>query len=167
MKIRDVLKRLRDEGWILDRQKGSHQQFIHPGKPGLRVTVAGHPKLECQKERLIVYSSKLAGNNMQFAIVIEKSKNGFGAYVPDLPGCIAAGETIGETETLIKEAISFHLEGMREDGQPVPRASAIAEYVEVQGFAISQVFGESDLPKSACFSTSVARSTSSSSTCTR
>ncbi len=68
---------------------------------------------------------------MRFAIVIEKSENGFGAYVPDLPGCIAVGETIGETETLIKEAISFHLEGLRDDGQPVPHASAIAEYVEI------------------------------------
>jgi predicted RNase H-like HicB family nuclease len=68
---------------------------------------------------------------MRFAVVIEKSENGFGAYVPDLPGCIAVGETINETATLIKEAISFHLEGMREDGQPLPDASARAEYVEV------------------------------------
>lgn len=68
---------------------------------------------------------------MRFAIIIEKSKNGFGAYVPDLPGCVAVGETVGETETLIKEAISFHLEGMREDGEAIPTASAIAEYVEV------------------------------------
>jgi predicted RNase H-like HicB family nuclease/predicted RNA binding protein YcfA (HicA-like mRNA interferase family) len=131
MKLRDVLKRLHDEGWILDRQKGSHQQFVHPAKPGMRVTVAGHPKLDVPKGTLNSISSRLAGNNMRFAIVIEKSENGFGAYVPDLPGCIAVGETIGETETLIKEAISFHLEGMREDGQPAPRASAIAEYVEV------------------------------------
>jgi predicted RNase H-like HicB family nuclease len=68
---------------------------------------------------------------MRFAIIIEKSDDGFGAYVPDLPGCVAVGETIGETETLIKEAIVFHLEGMQEDGQPAPKASAIAEYVEV------------------------------------
>jgi predicted RNase H-like HicB family nuclease len=68
---------------------------------------------------------------MRFAVVIEKSENGFGAYVPDLPGCVAVGETVDETETLIKEAISFHLDVMREDGQPFPDASAIAEYVEV------------------------------------
>jgi predicted RNase H-like HicB family nuclease len=68
---------------------------------------------------------------MRYAIVIEKSKNGFGAYAPDLPGCIAVGETVEETESLIEEAITFHLEGMREDGKRVPKASAIADYVEV------------------------------------
>jgi predicted RNase H-like HicB family nuclease len=68
---------------------------------------------------------------MRFAIVIEKSKNGFGAYVPDLPGCVAVAETVSETETLIKEAIAFHLDGLRQDGQPTPAASTIAEYVEV------------------------------------
>jgi predicted RNA binding protein YcfA (HicA-like mRNA interferase family) len=52
MKIRDVLKRLHTEGWILDRQKGSHQQFVHPLKPGLRVTVSGHPKLDVPKGTL-------------------------------------------------------------------------------------------------------------------
>jgi predicted RNase H-like HicB family nuclease len=68
---------------------------------------------------------------MRYAIVIEKSENGFGAYVPDLPGCVALGETVPETEKLIKEAIEFHLEGMREDGEPIPQGSALAEYVEV------------------------------------
>ncbi|MCE0522964.1 MAG: type II toxin-antitoxin system HicB family antitoxin [Methylacidiphilales bacterium] len=68
---------------------------------------------------------------MRYAIVIEKSENGFGAFVPDLPGCIAVGGTIGETEKLIKEAIELHLEGMREDGVPIPEASSLAEYVEV------------------------------------
>ena len=68
---------------------------------------------------------------MRYAIVIEKSENGFGAYVPDLPGCIAVADSVAETEKLIKEAIEFHLEGMREDGQPIPNASSLAEYVEV------------------------------------
>ena len=68
---------------------------------------------------------------MRYAIVIEKSENGFGAYVPDLPGCIAVADSVTETEKLIKEAIEFHLEGMREDGQPIPEASSLAEYVEV------------------------------------
>jgi predicted RNase H-like HicB family nuclease len=68
---------------------------------------------------------------MRYAIVIEKSENGFGAYVPDLPGCVALGETVSETEKLIKEAIEFHLDGMREDGAPIPDASSLAEYVEI------------------------------------
>ena len=57
---------------------------------------------------------------MRYAVIIEKSETGYGAFVPDLPGCVAVGESIGETETLIKEAIEFHLEGMREDGVEIP-----------------------------------------------
>jgi predicted RNase H-like HicB family nuclease len=68
---------------------------------------------------------------MRYAIVIERSENGFGAYVPDLPGCVAAGETLPETEQLIREAIEFHLEGLREDGLVTPTPSAVAQYVEV------------------------------------
>lgn len=68
---------------------------------------------------------------MRYAIVIEKSETGFGAYVPDLPGCVAVGETREETSRLIKEAVEFHLEGMREDGVEAPDPTSVAEYVEV------------------------------------
>jgi predicted RNase H-like HicB family nuclease len=68
---------------------------------------------------------------MRYAVVIEKSENGFAAYVPDLPGCVAAGEDVPETERLIREAIEFHLEGMREHGDAIPEPSAVAEYVNV------------------------------------
>src|SRR5690349_8655937 len=69
--------------------------------------------------------------SMKYAVVIEKSQTGYGAYVPDLPGCIAVGETLAEIESLIREAIEFHVEGMREDGIPVPVPSTVAQYVEV------------------------------------
>ena len=68
---------------------------------------------------------------MRYAIVIERSKTGFGAYVPDLPGCVAAGETLDETEQLIREAVEFHLEGLKEDGILAPSPSALAQYVDV------------------------------------
>jgi predicted RNase H-like HicB family nuclease len=68
---------------------------------------------------------------MRYAVVIEKSETGFGAYVPDLPGCVAVAETLAETEQLIQKAVEFHLEGLREDGAPVPEPSAVAHYVEV------------------------------------
>lgn len=68
---------------------------------------------------------------MRYAIVIEESKTGYGAYVPDLPGCIAAGETIEETERLIREAIDFHLDGLREEGVPFPAPTTRTDYVEV------------------------------------
>ncbi len=68
---------------------------------------------------------------MRYAVVIEKANSNYSAYVPDLPGCVAAGATLEETERLIREAIPLHLQGMREDGQPAPPASSKVEYVEV------------------------------------
>ena len=68
---------------------------------------------------------------MRYAIVIEKAEGNYSAYVPDLPGCVATGATVDETEKSIREAITFHLDGMREDGTPIPPASNHVEYVEV------------------------------------
>ena len=68
---------------------------------------------------------------MRYAIVIEKAGSNYSAYVPDLPGCIATGSTPAEAEQQIREAIGFHLEGMKEDGTPVPPPSSRVEYVEV------------------------------------
>jgi predicted RNase H-like HicB family nuclease len=68
---------------------------------------------------------------MRYAIVIEKAEGNFSAYVPDLPGCIATGSTIGEVESQIREAIEFHLEGMREDGTPIPPPASRVEYVDI------------------------------------
>ena len=68
---------------------------------------------------------------MRYAIVIEKAENNHSAYVPDLPGCIATGATLAETEAAIREAIEFHLDGLREDGSPIPPPSSKVGYVEV------------------------------------
>lgn len=68
---------------------------------------------------------------MQYAIVIERSPTGFGAYVPDLPGCVAVAETEEELRDLIREAIEFHLEGLRGDGSEIPSPLTRVEYVEV------------------------------------
>ncbi|EIC23397.1 type II toxin-antitoxin system HicB family antitoxin [Thiorhodovibrio frisius] len=68
---------------------------------------------------------------MRYAIVIEKSESNFSAYVPDLPGCIATGATVAEVESEIREAIAFHLEGMREDGMPPPMPQSQVEYVDI------------------------------------
>ncbi|MDO8431804.1 MAG: type II toxin-antitoxin system HicB family antitoxin [Candidatus Binatus sp.] len=67
---------------------------------------------------------------MRYAIVIEKARRNFSAYVPDLPGCVATGATVKETESNIREAIRFHIEGLREDGLPIPAPTSICEYVE-------------------------------------
>ena len=68
---------------------------------------------------------------MRYAIVIEQAEKNFSAYVPDLPGCVATGATIAEVESEIREAIIFHLDGMREDGLSIPQPSSQVEYVEV------------------------------------
>jgi predicted RNase H-like HicB family nuclease len=68
---------------------------------------------------------------MRYAIVIEEAGNNYSAYVPDLPGCIATGGTVEETEREIREAIAFHFEGLRADNLPVPAASSRVDYVEV------------------------------------
>ncbi|MXX53766.1 MAG: type II toxin-antitoxin system HicB family antitoxin [Dehalococcoidia bacterium] len=68
---------------------------------------------------------------MKYAVVIEKAPNNYSAYVPDLPGCIAAAETLPEVETLIQEAIGYHLEMMREYGDPIPEPQAAVRLVEV------------------------------------
>ncbi len=69
---------------------------------------------------------------MKYAVVIEKAKKNYGAYVPDLPGCIATGSTVEKTLQLIQEAIEFHIEGMMLDGEAVPAPQALCSYVVVQ-----------------------------------
>ena len=68
---------------------------------------------------------------MRYAVVIETGERNHSAYVPDLPGCASVGDTLEEVKAEIREAIEFHLEGMREDGLPIPKPSSWAEYVVV------------------------------------
>ena len=68
---------------------------------------------------------------MHYLVVVEEGPKSFGAYVPDLPGCIAAGASREEVLALIREAIEFHLDGLKEDGQPIPAPSSSSEIVEV------------------------------------
>ena len=67
---------------------------------------------------------------MRYAVVIEKGPTSVGAYVPDLPGCVAVADTVDEARRLIADAIQVHLEGMREDGEPIPTPSSLCEYVD-------------------------------------
>ena len=69
---------------------------------------------------------------MQYAILIEKTDNGYSAYAPDLPGCVAAGDTQAEVEALLREAIVLHLESLREHGEPIPEPLTTAALVDVQ-----------------------------------
>lgn len=68
---------------------------------------------------------------MRYLVVVEEGPTSFGAHVPDLPGCVAAAETRDEALKLIREAIEFHIEGLKNAGQPVPRPSSTGEVVDV------------------------------------
>ena len=68
---------------------------------------------------------------MRYAIVLEKTSTNYSAYVPDLPGCIATGLTVEETENEIRAAIAFHIEGLIEDGLEIPKPESIVEYLEI------------------------------------
>jgi predicted RNase H-like HicB family nuclease len=68
---------------------------------------------------------------MRYAVVIERAEGNYSAYVPDLPGCVATGPTIETVEMSIREAIEFHLEGLTEDGLPIPVPTSVVEYVDV------------------------------------
>jgi len=68
---------------------------------------------------------------VRYAVIIEKGPTSYGAYVPDLPGCVAAGDTREEVVKLIQEAIEFHIEGLKEDGEPIPPPSSSIEFIDV------------------------------------
>ena len=103
MKARDVLKLLEKNGWVLKSTAGSHRQFVHRTKPG---------KMK------------------KYVVIFEESSNGWGAFVPDLPGCVALGFTLDETKNLIREVVEQHLAAMRADGDEIPEPSYV-EFVEV------------------------------------
>jgi len=67
---------------------------------------------------------------MRYAVVIEKAEGNYSAYVPDLPGCVATGETVDVVEAEIRAAVRFHIDGLKADGLPVPAPTSIADYVE-------------------------------------
>ncbi len=66
----------------------------------------------------------------RYAIVVEKAQSNFAAYVPDLPGCVATGATVEETEQRLSDAIEVHIQGLREDGLPIPEPTSIVDYME-------------------------------------
>ena len=74
---------------------------------------------------------KETNNGMRYAVVIEKGEGNYSAYVPDLPGCVAAGDTLEETEQFIREAIEIHIRGLREDGMEIPCPTSLAREIEV------------------------------------
>jgi predicted RNase H-like HicB family nuclease/predicted RNA binding protein YcfA (HicA-like mRNA interferase family) len=127
MKVGDAIRLIELDGWFLIRTRGSHRQYKHPHKPG-RVTIAG--KHSDDLEQYLETIRSQGGALMRYAIVIEKAEGNYSAYVPDLPGCVATGDTIETVEREIRDAIRFHIQGLQQEGLPVPQPTSIAEYVE-------------------------------------
>ena len=135
VKVKDLIALLEADGWFQVRMKGSHRQFHHREKSGTvavageieRRRAAGNPG-QCAEAG---WSQEIGVTRMRYLVVVEEGPTSFGAYVPDLPGCVAAGETREEVLALIHEAIEFHLEGLKEDGQPIPPPSSSSELVEI------------------------------------
>ena len=122
------------DDWVQMRQRGSHHQYRHPVKTGT-VTVAGKPSIEIPAGTLnsiLKQAGLKKRDHMQYLVVIEQGSASFGAYVPDLPGCAAVGESRAEVTRLIEEAVQFHVEGLKEDGFPVPGPHSSGELVEAR-----------------------------------
>jgi predicted RNA binding protein YcfA (HicA-like mRNA interferase family)/predicted RNase H-like HicB family nuclease len=125
------LKRMGD-GWVLVATRGGRRQYEHPSKRG-RVTVPGKLSDDLAPGTLNSIR-KQAGLRrkaaMRYAVVVEKAGNDCSAYVPDLPGCMASGTTLEEVEAESRDAVRFHIEGLKEGGLDVPEPTGIAEYVD-------------------------------------
>jgi len=122
---------LEADGWVLVRTRGSHRQYKHPVKLGL-VTVPGKPGDDLAPENIEHYSETGRVEVMKkYLIVIEPTQTGFSAYSPDLPGCVSTGRTREEVEQNMREAIAFHLDGLRQEGQAVPEPQTYSAYVEL------------------------------------
>ena len=124
---------LKRDGRKQVRMRGSHRQFQHPSQPGT-VTVAGRPgqDLPTGTLRSIIEQAGLRWTTaMKYAVVIEQSANGYGAWAPDLPGCVAAGKTRAETLRLMRETVELHLEMTRRQGEPMPPPTSTVDIVEV------------------------------------
>jgi predicted RNA binding protein YcfA (HicA-like mRNA interferase family)/predicted RNase H-like HicB family nuclease len=134
-KVRDAIRLVERDGWMLARIVGSHRQYRHPTKPGT-VTIPGTPGKDLPPGtwHSILQASGIGIGRvaMRYVVVYEQSPNNWSAYVPDLPGCVAAGDTREETEQLIQEAVALHVESLRAHHEAVPSPGTWTGVVEVQ-----------------------------------
>jgi predicted RNase H-like HicB family nuclease/predicted RNA binding protein YcfA (HicA-like mRNA interferase family) len=123
VKVRDLLRLVEGDGWYLVHTRGSHRQYKHPSKPGLVTVRPGHPEQRSQASG--------AEAMKRYLVVVEQTGTGFSAYSPDLPGCIATGSSREDVEVNMREAIEFHIEGLRLEGCPVPEPTSESTYIDV------------------------------------
>jgi predicted RNase H-like HicB family nuclease len=135
MKVRDAIKLIEDDGWRLVRTRGRPPPVQARDETGPRDD--SRQTEQGLAPRLAAKHSETGGtgrivisvNGHGYLIVIERGEGNYGAWAPDLPGCVAVGDTIEECEREMREAIAFHIEGLREEGEPVPEPAAVAAAV--------------------------------------
>jgi predicted RNase H-like HicB family nuclease/predicted RNA binding protein YcfA (HicA-like mRNA interferase family) len=134
MKVRDAIRMIEADGWYLDRIVGSHRQYRHPTKPGT-VTISGNLGKELKAGTPGKHSASgrfEVSDVSDYLIIIEGDGDDYSGYVPELPGCVAAGDSPQEVEQLLREAIPLHLESLRQHGEPIPVPShTTVRYVSV------------------------------------
>ena len=122
---------LEQNGWYLDRTRGSHRQYKHSTRPGL-VTVPGKASDDLGPGTLnSILKQAVVEEMKKYLIVVEQTETGYSAYSPDLDGCVATGSTRAEVESQMQEAIACHLDGMARNGDPIPEPNSYSAYVEV------------------------------------
>ena len=131
------MRLIEEDGWYLIRTRGSHRQYKHSVKTGV-VTIAERESQDLAPGTwhsiLIKDTSRLdkpGGTAVKYVIAYEQTDSGWSAYVPDLPGCVAAADKREEIERLIRDAISLHLEAVRESHAAIPQPGTWTEFVEV------------------------------------
>lgn len=132
LKVRDAIRLIEEDGWVLIATRGSHRQFKHPIRPGARNGRRQAIGRSCARhiQQYLEVGWSEGTPLMRYAVVIEKADGNYSAYVPDLPGCVATAASVADVEREIRDSIRFHIEGLKEDGLPVPAPTSIAEYVE-------------------------------------
>jgi len=139
-KVRDAIRLVERDGWLLDRIVGSHRQYRHPVKPGT-VTIPGQPGKDLPPRYVEQHSQagrfEVRKGTVKYVVVYEQTPNNWAAYVPDLPGCVAVGDSREETERLIREAVALHIESLVAHGDPVPAPGAWTGIVDVPSTAAS------------------------------
>jgi predicted RNA binding protein YcfA (HicA-like mRNA interferase family)/predicted RNase H-like HicB family nuclease len=129
MKVREVIQLLEKNGWKEMRSKGSHRHFKHPEHAYL-VTVPGNDGKELAPGTLNAYTKEVRFEMSlrRYSLVIEPTST---AFSPDVPGCVAVGDTAEEARRNFQDALAVHFEAMREIGEPIPEPRISVDYVEV------------------------------------
>lgn len=119
---------IQEDGWFLVRTRGSHRQFHHSDKKGT-VTIAGSPNDDLPRKMAgsILRQAGLTKSQLMeaYTVIIEPSRTGYGAYSPDIPGCVASGKSVEDTLLLLRQAMVLHIENLVKAGEPVPLARGI------------------------------------------